>query len=443
MTGYVRGKYQLAAWADGSAATGRRLTDFEATEAYGPLLPEVDARSAAVLLAEPNAIESALRSRREAVGVPIAVLASRTRLSTDTVGAAETDASDIAIRDIERIAFALGLDERLIALDRTARADTSLGVRLRTLTYPPTSTAHLSAELVLSLLEAASVVRVQRRLQRWLGLDVEYVGLTPSSDFGDSLHPAWKVGYSLAESARASLGIGNRPIASMRELVESTFRIPVLQSDLPNWVAGATVDTLGDRGILLNASGQNENVWVRRATLAHELCHFLFDPEDILRSVCVDSYENSEADPERSLDTDFAEQRANAFAVAFLAPPSEVRRIVPGTITAEGVERVMSAFGIGRVAAHYHVWNANYRNYDPLPVNSVHITPTDEQIAAENFTLDYFRPSSTPLMRRGRFAYLVAAAVDSGMISDDTAAQYLFCSINEVREHLNFLLQLQ
>jgi hypothetical protein len=229
----------------------------------------------------------------------------------------------------------------------------------------------------------------------------------------------------------------------MRDLVEGSFRIPVLQSDLPNWVAGATVDTLGVRGILLNASGQNENVWVRRATLAHELCHFLFDPEDVLTSVRVDSYSDSESDPENPLGVDFAEQRANAFAVAFLAPPDEVRRIVPGAITVEGVERVMSTFGIGRVAAHYHVWNANYRNYDPLPINSVHITPTDEQTAAENLSLDYFRPSSTPLMRRGRFAYLVAAAVNSGTISDDTAAQYLSCSVDELRENIDFLLQLQ
>ena len=59
---FVRGKYQLARYEPGSAATGRRLTEHEVLEAYGPgVLPEIDERLSAVLLAGGDTIEAALR----------------------------------------------------------------------------------------------------------------------------------------------------------------------------------------------------------------------------------------------------------------------------------------------------------------------------------------------------------------------------------------------
>ena len=228
----------------------------------------------------------------------------------------------------------------------------------------------------------------------------------------------------------------------MRDLVERTLGIPAVQATLPQWIAGATLATEDEkgtqyRGIVLNVAGDNTNVWVRRATLAHELGHLLFDPEQHLESVKVDSYLSNKTDPEGT-PTDFVEQRANAFAIAFLAPLDAVREMVPTPIEIESVAKVMRTFGISRTAAHYHVVNAHYRNF-PVPGGTIAEEPSDDQKGKENFTTDYFQPETTPLLRRGRFAGLVVASYDRGLITDQTAALYLGCSVDEFLQHAGFI----
>ena len=110
----------------------------------------------------------------------------------------------------------------------------------------------------------------------------------------------------------------------MRELAEERLGIPIIQAPIDENIAGATIASTDEsgkemRGIVLNILGANENVWVRRATLSHELGHLLYDPSPRLEKLKIDSYEQGEIDPQMQ-NTDFVEQRANAFAIAFLAP---------------------------------------------------------------------------------------------------------------------------
>ena len=231
----------------------------------------------------------------------------------------------------------------------------------------------------------------------------------------------------------------------MRQLVEHRLGIPIIQVELPTGIAGATISSNGQRGIVLNVTGANRNVWIRRTTLAHELAHIPFDPEAQLESVRVDKYEQLERDTEdtdRSLDE--VEQRANAFAVEFIAPRDAVKRLVPDVarVTPEAIASVMSEFGIGPAAARFHVGNAWWQKAELPPKSSIQATPTDEQRAAEDFTQDYFPIARTPGQRRGRFALLVAQAVDAGLITSDTAAQYLACTENEFKDALPHLLDL-
>ena len=88
----------------------------------------------------------------------------------------------------------------------------------------------------------------------------------------------------------------------MRELVEDTLCIPVIQAELSQKrIAGATISVTDGvetwRGIVLNLKGANENPLVRRATLAHEIAHLLFDPDEYLDTVRVDTYEALNANP--------------------------------------------------------------------------------------------------------------------------------------------------
>lgn len=442
---FVRGKYQLARYEPGSAATGRRLTKHEVVEAYGEkVFAEIDEHLSAVLLKSTDAIENAFRTQREELGVTTRQVAGAANVASKVVEDAETDADRLTIRQLEHLAFVLGLDPAQLSAHERAGADPALGFRLRVLKRDETAPRDVSLTpgTVLRFSEAASIILAQSRLQGWLCKTSEAAGFEPSPDYGP---PAWRKGYELAVLVREHLGIGRAPIRSMRELVEYRLGIPVVQLELPVAIAGATISASGHRGIVLNTKGANANVWIRRATLAHELAHILFDPEPRLLSVRVDSYAQMERNTEGADGSpDEVEQRANAFAVEFLAPREAVKQLVPDVaeVRAEDIENVMSRFGIGRAAARFHVRNAWWRQAELPPESSIHATPTDDQIAAESFTQDFFPIAATPGRRRGRFALLTAEASETGLISADTAAQYLGCSEKEFEDARPYLLEL-
>ena len=232
----------------------------------------------------------------------------------------------------------------------------------------------------------------------------------------------------------------------MLELVEGRLGIPVVQAALSQTVAGATIaaddgDGGQARGIVLNTAGDNRNVWVRRATLAHELGHLLFDPDARLESLRVDSYAGNATDPQGS-GRDSVEQRANAFAAAFLAPLPAVRRTAPAPPGPETVAKTMREFGISLTAACYHIRNAHYRQYDMPSVAGIREEPSDEQTAAENFAIARFPLEGTSEQRRGRFAYLVARCRKEGILSPDTAALYLQCPAAELDSKLDLVTDL-
>ena len=170
----------------------------------------------------------------------------------------------------------------------------------------------------------------------------------------------------------------------------------------------------------------------------------LFDPEEELERVRVDPYDQVARDAEGGQWPDDVERRANAFAVQLLAPTQAVKQLVPDVadVSAASIADVMSTFGIGRAAARFHVWNAWWRAAVLPPESEIHAQPSDEQRAAENFTLDYFPIMDVPEQRRGRFALLTAEAVAAGLITADTAAQHLGCSEADLVASLDFLLEL-
>ena len=444
---YVRSEDGIAVYKKHRRPTGHILTAWEAYTTFGPdILEEAVEYSSAILNETPNATSYALRKRREELGLPHRSVARAAGVSQEDVEAAESHPHRVSIQKLGRIAFALGLDERFLAFKRDPGGDARLAYRLRTLhTERPGPLGAISAGTALLFAEAASIIRVQHRLQRWLGVRTESDEFTPVSDYGSPQTPAWMIGYNLAELARKTLQLGNSPIISMRELVEERLGIPVIQARLPNRIAGATVMTTSDdgddvRGVVLNTVGDNENVWIRRATLAHELGHLLYDPDDRLQSLRVDSYHDSQRDPQ-AYSTDYVEQRANAFAIAFLAPNQAVRQLAPTPISQEDVYNVMHTFGISHTAARYHIANCHHGNFD-VPQGIIYSKPSDEQTAAENFTVDYFPLHDTPEQRRGRFAGIVEMAYREKFISAHTGTLYLYCSVDEFRENAEIIRSL-
>ena len=444
---FVRSERSLAPYEEPRGATGHLLTAWEAYTSFGlDVLEEAVEYGSAVLRETSTATADALRERREHIGLTPRSVGRAARVSQRDVETAESTPHLLSIQMLERIAIALGLDERFLAFKRHPGGEDNLAYRLRTLQKQQTGSSEaISAGTALLFAEAASIIRVQYRLQEWLKLRSEAQKFDPDDNYGSSMNPAWRVGYNLAEDARAKLHLEHSPISSMRKLVEERLGIPVIQAQLPERFAGATVMTNSDeggevRGVVLNTVGENQNVWIRRSTLAHELGHLLYDPDAQLQNLRVDSYDDSQRDPQAD-STDYVEQRANAFAIAFLAPNEAVRQLVPTPVFEESVSEVMHTFGISHTAARYHINNCYYREFD-VPQRVITTRPSDEQTAAENFTTDYFPLQDTPIQRRGRFAGLVAMAYQERFISAHTGALYLNCKVEQLSENAGFLQSL-
>jgi Zn-dependent peptidase ImmA (M78 family)/transcriptional regulator with XRE-family HTH domain len=433
---FIRSKAEIGLLREGKEPPGHIMTAWEAYHSYGfDILDEAIEYGSAILLESVGAVERTFKTRRNDLGLSIESVAGASHVDAGVVKQAEKLAHDIPVKVLEKLAFALGLDERLLSFSEKDVGDKSLAFRLKTLQQTDMGNSHLSAGVVLQFAEVASVVRIQSMLMDWLDQPSEANAFQPDPNYGSLVSPAWRLGYRLASKARNRLGLGSGPISSMRDLVEKRLGIPVVQVRLPQAIAGATITTSGHdgsdvRGVVLNTVGDNANVWVRRATLAHELGHILYDPDTELERLRVDSYTGIQENPEIGGERDYVEQRANAFAIAFLAPLESVREIALSPISTEAVGKVMQTFGISWTAARYHVSNAHYRTTS-LSQSMAQLDPSDEWRIAEESTLDYFPVGSSPYQRRGRFAGLVAECHQRRMLSSQTAALYLGCTEQE------------
>ena len=422
---FVRSQDHLSIRNDG--ATGRVLTALQAFDAYGlDKIIEAVEYPTAVLHSDPAEPAMTLKRRRQSLGLSVDDLSRATKESSSIIEKCEDGISTAPIRILEKICISLGLDERLISFLPGAGGDESLAVRLKTL---GSERAHFTSRVVSTLAEAAWVAMTQARLERELSIkDRFFISFTPDSNYGDSQYPAWQHGYYLAQKTRKLIGIdANEPIPSMRDLC-SRLGFPVIQAELPKNFAGATIASGGQRAIVANTQGFNANVWVRRATLAHELGHLMWDPDERLNLLQVDEYSQLEKSPTK-MTKDFVEARANAFAIEFLAPGTAVEITFNNEATdSAGLRAVMEKFGISATAARYHISNSIQRTISSDKCGAENVIPSPEWEGRESFTNDYFPMKSTSTMRRGEFCAAVVAAEMRGLISVDTAVSYLSAS---------------
>lgn len=436
---YVRSQVQLAIASE--QAKGRKITAKEALDLYGlDILEKVAVDGSAPLVNSRDEPANTLRRRREDLKLDIRDIEKLSGLDTKVLKNLETPGKASKIRDIERVASLLALDERIVGFREQAGGDRELGVRLREL-RSTVDAKTFDASSVLKLAEAGWIVSRQNELGRVLKIDVHPIVAKGTLQSDDYSYVSAEKGYALAEKARAELGLKpDEPIVSIRELLERKLGVPLVQDKLTSRFAGATIANGSNRGIVVNEAGQNEKVWVRRMTLAHEIGHLVGDPDQRLNKLRVDSYDSLKG---LANEADNVERRANGFAVAFLAPPSAVRAIAQQKSTSLDIlETVMNTFGVSMTAAAYHI-----QNIAKLDVSSVHPRDIKDQsqewVARENLTLDYFPINETPLNRRGRFASLVVRAEKLGHISDDTAATWLNTTVEKYCQASSEILELQ
>lgn len=426
---FVRSQDHLAA--DSLAATGRRLTAIEAFETFGfDKLAEATEFGSAILAASPTEPSETLRKTRERLGLSPEALAKRVQMKPQEVLDAERSDRRTPIRNLERLAIALGLDERLIGFSPGAGGDQRLGARLKQVGSQGSS---FSASLVATFAEAAWVIRTERHLRALLGWrSTALDSFAPDTFYGSSSFPTWEYGFLLAERARTALNIDRA--ATIRPLWHLVFQLglPLIQATLPERIAGATIAAGGYRGIVVNTVGQNTNVWVRRSTIAHELGHLLWDPDDRLMSVHVDDY-SAITGVENSRDN--VESRANAFAIEFLAPRRELELMFRTSSSDDaGLRMIMERFGVSFTAARFHVWNACDRTFRRESLQT-DWAPTQDWQGTESFGDDWFPLEETSQLRRGAFSACVVTAVERRVIHEDTAATYLQTTVERYRQN--------
>ena len=422
---FVRDQDHVAIYRTG--ATGRVLSAYEALRFFGfEKLLDILQFGSAVIVSSRGEPGNTIKLRRNALGLSTAELAAAANVLEAEVLKLEEGKSRRDIHIISAIAQSLGLDEGSISFSRDVEAGDALAVRLKEVVA---TKQRLRSTGVAPLAEAAWVGRTEVRLRKWTGeANQKWCEFTPVSDYGTVRRPAWKVGYELASKARAQLGIpADSPIESMSDLIKR-LGIPLVQTILPKRIAGATISVADNRFIVVNVRGTNSNPLVRRATIAHELGHLLWDPPGQLNQLTVDDYSSLHSD--YGSENDIVEARANAFAIAFLAPPKAVVKLYNKSITPGiGLRNVMVTFGISKTAARYHIVNsfqngkARFRD-DLRQVRCDSSAPLSWDLA-ENITLDWFPVESTPLSRRGSFLNAVLSAERGKVISADTAATFL------------------
>ncbi|WP_219132531.1 ImmA/IrrE family metallo-endopeptidase [Janthinobacterium sp. UMAB-60] len=442
---FVRSQVQIAYASP--QAKGRIFTAVEVLEKFGlKILSKVAQEGAASLISDPSEPAATLKARRIELGLMPEELARSANVKTSDVINAETAGKLSKMRTLESIAQALALDEMLLGYQSNGGRDSDLGVRLREMSSHKDSKKPeaniFDGRTVLGLTEAAWVFSKQQDI-------VEMLGYKSSKRINFNIKHetkleklAYEAGYGLAKKTRKMLGLSLMdPIDSLRVLIEEVLEIPLVQQSLASEFSGATISNGNVRGIVVNENGTNSNVWVRRMTLSHELCHLLWDSEENLNKLQVDRYvdmERSVTDPKQ----DYVEMRANAFAIEFLLPHDAVKQMsAKFPDIRDLIEEAMVKFGVGAGAAKYHIHNVTKRVTSQVK-NTTLPNPDLSWVARENLSIDYFPVESTPITRRGKFAWIVALACENKIITSDSAASFLCCKESEFIDGMKTIIEL-
>ena len=157
-------------------------------------------------------------------------------------------------------------------------------------------------------------------------------------------------GYELAYAAREALSIDHYTAFVDIEKILSDLGIAVQSEALETAsVRGVAIAGVGfSPAILINATNRfNTSKGGKRFTLAHELCHILFDRSSAKRLSHVSG-------PWASVRV---EKRANAFAAMFLATPHALSKVLKGVDVSGQLKNIAERFGVGTIALREHMRN--------------------------------------------------------------------------------------
>ena len=204
------------------------------------------------------------------------------------------------------------------------------------------------------------------RLERLLGTEPRSGPPSYETRVPHSTGEAMAQGEQTAKQERCRLGIGNAPIADFSELISSQG-IWAAGIELPNGMSGLFLrhSSLGF-AILVNSFHPRGR---KRFSYAHEYAHALLDRD---RNITVSSTDNS---------SEMVEQRANAFAAAFIMPKNGVCNALRNLDKGFPSRQEQTVFD---VASGDHI-EAELRS----PAGSQRITCNDIAMLAHHFGVSY------------------------------------------------------
>jgi len=299
----------------------------------------------------------AIANARQAAGLSHDQFAALLELDPATVWAWESGAQPIDPVQLDVIARLFGLDvPQFLGADLRTSPSTLL---YRSMAGGPALERFASDRLPHQLGEFMRCARIVAECEQLSGTPVASLAwlddLSPEPLLAGSRAPHGA--EELAGRVRARLGLGDRPVASMQGLLrELGIALFFADPDTLHPAVDAACMLHPRPAILVNITAGGDKWWRTRMSLAHELAHLCFD-RDVLgapRRFFLFSPAERAARSWYLFDRfEALEQRANAFAAYFLAPPVAVRALVSrsSAATPAALHTVARHFGVGHETA--------------------------------------------------------------------------------------------
>jgi len=352
--------------------------------------------------------------REKLLGYKLISVSRLTGIRLARLQALEADEGPPTVFEAEELSRVYGIDADLLA-DRPIRLSAKDVVQVFTDLDEFREVGDFEK---VKIIEAANAARDVYELELLAGKQPNLP--LPRIGYGSNA-PPYQQGAEIAVKLRRRLGLETGPISSVRDLFRDrlptvTLLYACLGREGP--AALALADAHRPATIVLNMEGKNENPCVRRFSLAHELCHLVADWKPRQPLAILSGYYS---------DTALAqEQRANAFAVRFLCPQSELTSL-PGK-PLDAATQMMRGYGLHYSAARLYLFNERNAKLPDQPIDETTVSASIdhkwEEAEAPNGIFD-FPLSAVPPERRTRVAILAASLYSRGQILRDRFAELL------------------
>jgi Zn-dependent peptidase ImmA (M78 family)/DNA-binding XRE family transcriptional regulator len=363
-------------------------------------------------------VGSRIKQLREELGLEVRDLARAARLSEEQLVGIEEGREAGSFDELRAVSRIVGVDLATYDPDEDAEPE-----RLPSVTMLMKSArGFVPPQHWWLIAEAAQVAEDIVALEEALGRPARFEQLSArfSSDgrFGQQ---AWQDGRRLADEVRRGDGA---PIDSMRKLCED-HRVAIIETWLPQGISALCLaDRVHGPTIVLNLAGFNESAFVRRFTLAHELCHILFDRHNLEPLQTFDGYDGAYRKPA-------VEQRADAFAIHLLAPEGPFRAhwkaLERVRLPVEMILRkLMELFGVSFQATRTHAGHLGLLSEEESRrISSVDTTPPDVLRQKEEDPTAGELFAAIPRERRGALLRLALEASSRGLIGQSKLLELL------------------